>query len=242
MQSSLYVSLSGQVALERRLETIANNVANMNTVGYRADGVSFEAEIARAGDNQVAFTSPGTNFISRRSGGMIKTDNPLDVAVQGDGWFGIKTPNGVAYTRDGRMSISETGALQTLNGYPILDAGAATIVLDPTAGPPTVAQDGMISQNGKQVAAIGLFSIPDNAQLARSDNSGVVPDKPGSPILDFAQNGVVQGYIEGSNVNPILEMSKLVSVTRAFDGISAGMSQSETTLQDAIKTLGGALA
>jgi flagellar basal-body rod protein FlgF len=133
MQSGLYVSLSGQVALQRRLETIASNVANMNTVGYRADGVTFATELARAGDSQVAFASAGPDFISRENGPLSKTDNPLDVAVQGDGWFAIQTPNGVAYTRDGRMRISETGALQTVNGFQVLDAGGAPST--PTPGP-----------------------------------------------------------------------------------------------------------
>ena len=90
MQNGLYVALSAQVALEQRLETIADNVANMNTVGYRATGVSFESEMARAGDARLSYASSGSNFISRRLGGLIKTDNSLDFAVQGDGWFGIR--------------------------------------------------------------------------------------------------------------------------------------------------------
>jgi flagellar basal-body rod protein FlgF len=238
MQSDLSVALSGQIAMERRLETIANNVANMNTVGYQADGVSFSAELARAGDNQIAYASSGSDYITRQPGGMTKTDNPLDVAVQGDGWFAVKTPNGVAYTRDGRMRVSDTGDLQTLNGYPVLDAGGAPLMVDPNAGPPTIAQDGMISQNGQQIGAIGLFSIDDAAHLSRTDNSAVIPDRPARAILDFADNGVVQGYVERSNVNPIMEMTKLISVTRNFDDINSEMSQSESTIQDAIRTLG----
>ncbi|HLJ72879.1 MAG TPA: flagellar basal-body rod protein FlgF [Roseiarcus sp.] len=240
MQSGLYVSLSGQVALERRLETIANNIANMNTAGFRADGVSFSAELAKAGEQQVAFASAGDTYITRGAGPLAKTDNPLDLAIQGDGWFGIQTPNGIAYTRDGRMQMTETGALQTVNGYQVLDAGGAPIGLDPNAGPPTISADGMITQDGKQISAVGLFSIPDDAKLTRTVNSGVIPDKPANPILDFTQNGVVQGSVEGSNVNPIMEMTKLITVTRNFDSLSAAMSQSESSLQDAIKTLGGA--
>ncbi len=240
MQSGLYVSLSGQVALERRLETLASNVANMNTVGYRADGVSFEAELIKTGDQQVAFASPGAGYISRKTGPLTKTDNPLDLAVQGDGWFAIQTPGGTVYTRDGRMQITENGGLQTLNGYQVLDAGGAPVQLDPSAGPPTISADGMITQDGKQIAAVGVFAIPDDARLTRAVNSGVIPDKPATPILDFTQNGVIQGSVEGSNINPITEMSKLISVTRAFDSISTATTQSETSLQDAIKTLGGA--
>ncbi len=239
MQNGLYVSLSGQVSLERRLETIANNVANMNTVGFRADGVSFGTELAKAGDHNIAYVSPGQTYISRQSGSEIKTENPLDVAVQGDGWFGITTRNGLAYTRDGRMRVSETGALETLTGNAVLDAGGAPIMLDPNGGAPTISGDGMISQSGRQVGAIGLYEIDDAANLTRTENSGVIPDKPATPILDFTKNGVLQGYIEGSNVNPIEEMSRLIEVTRNFDSVNAQVSQTEASMQDAIKSLAG---
>jgi flagellar basal-body rod protein FlgF len=101
--------LSAQVALDKRLTTIARNVANMNTVGYRADHVSFESLVSRRTDRPVAFTSTGNTFISREVGALIKTDNPLDVAVQGDAWLAIQTPAGTAYTRDGRMRMTENG-------------------------------------------------------------------------------------------------------------------------------------
>ncbi|THD49326.1 MAG: flagellar basal-body rod protein FlgF [Bradyrhizobium sp.] len=237
MQNNLYVSLSAQVSLERRLETIANNVANMNTAGFRADGVSFSTELAKAGDNSIAYVSPGAGYISRLTGPSEKTDNPFDVAVQGQGWLSISTPEGVAYTRDGRMRLSETGALQTLTGNAVLDAGGAPIILDAAGGAPTIAGDGMITQNGRQVGAIGVFSIPDDARFTRAENSGVIPDKKAEPILDFTKNGVVQGYVEGSNVNPIEEMSKLIDVTRGFDGVNTEVTQTESSLQDAIKTL-----
>jgi flagellar basal-body rod protein FlgF len=160
--------------------------------------------------------------------------------VQGDGWFGIQTPSGAAYTRDGRARIDESGILRTLNGDAILDAGGAPIVIDGAAGTLTVSSDGMISQNGKQVGAIGLFSIDPGATLKRAENSGVVPDKAAEPILDFTRDGVVQGAVESSNVDPVREMTRLIDVTRVFDGVVAGASQTETSLQDAIKTLGSA--
>ena len=182
--------------------------------------------------------SSGADFVSRRLGGLIKTDNPLDFAVQGDGWFGIKTPQGTAYTRDGRAQIDELGMLRTLNGDPILDAGGAPILIDTTAGPLNVSADGMINQNGRQVGAIGLFSIDANANLRRTENSGVIPDQPARPLLDFTRDGVVQGAVESSNVDPVREMTRLINVSRAFDGVAAESSQSESSLQDAIKTLG----
>ena len=240
MQNGLYVAVSAQVALQRRLETIADNIANMNTVGYRATGVSFESEVARAGETRLSYVSAGADFLSRRVGGLVKTDNSLDFAIQGDGWFAIQTPSGVAYTRDGRTRLDESGTLRTLNGDTILDAGGAPIIVDGAAGALTVAADGMISQNGRQVGAIGLFAIDPGATLTRAENSGVVPDRPATPILEFTRNGVIQGAVESSNVDPVREMTRLIDVTRVFDGVAAEASQTETSLQDAIKALGSA--
>src|ERR1700733_394573 len=175
MQNGLYVALSAQVALEKRLETIADNVANMNTVGYRGTGVSFETEMAKAGDARLGYASSGSDFISRRLGGLTKNDNSLDFAVQGDGWFGIQTPQGPAYTRDGRVQIDESGTLRTMSGDPLLDAGGAPILVDSEAGPLAVSADGMITQNGRQVGAIGLFAIDSNATLRRGGDLGVGP-------------------------------------------------------------------
>ena len=238
MQNGLYVALSAEVALDRRLETIADNIANMNTVGYRSTGVSFETEVIRAGDSAMTYVSPGADYLSRRAGGLVKTDNAFDFAIQGDGWFGIQTPSGTAYTRDGRARVDESGTLRTLNGDPILDAGGAPILVGAADGPLVVSADGMISQNGRHVGAIGLFAIDPNAGLRRAENSGVVPDKPPTPILDFTRDGVVQGAVEQSNVDPVKEMTRLIEVTRAFDGVAAEVAHSEGSVQDAIKTLG----
>ncbi len=112
MQSGIYVGLSAQIALEKRLETIANNVANAGTAGFRADAVKFEAVLSRSANNTVAFASPGENYISRQTGAISKTDNPLDVAMAGDGWFAFQTPQGVVYTRDGRMQMTSEGELR----------------------------------------------------------------------------------------------------------------------------------
>jgi flagellar basal-body rod protein FlgF len=239
MQTGLYVSLSAQIALRKRIDTIANNVANMNSVGYRASEVKFSALVEKAGANNVAYSSTGADFISRRNGGMVKTDNPLDIAIQGDGWFAIKTPGGTTYTRDGRLNLAETGTLQNVDGNPILDAGGTPIVLDPSAGAPKIASDGMITQDGAQVGAVGLFQIDPAAKLSRSNFGGLIPDKPATPVLDFTANGVAQGFVENSNVNPVMEMSRLIMVSRAFDNVSNMIQSSETSLTDAIKTLGG---
>jgi flagellar basal-body rod protein FlgF len=240
MQSSFYVSLSAQLSLDKRMETIANNIANAGTSGYRAAGVTFESVLSKSGQAPVAYASAGRDFISQATGEMTKTDNPYDVAVVGNSWFGIQTPNGAAYTRDGRMQMLETGDLQTLSGYPVLDAGNSPIVLDPTSGPPMISRDGMITQGGRQIGAIGLFSIDANASLTRSVNSSVIPSTPATPVLDFVKNGVVQGFVEGANVNPVHEMTKLILTSRSFDSVSSMNDLMDSSQRNAVRTLGGA--
>jgi flagellar basal-body rod protein FlgF len=238
MQGNLYVGVSAQVALQRRLDTIAHNVANATTAGFRAEEVRFETLLSQAGPEPVAYSTTGPSFLSQRSGAFIRTENMFDVALEGNAWLGIQTPAGVAYTRDGRMRMAPTGELQTLNGHAILDAGGTPMLLDPNAGPPTIARNGTISQANRQVGAIGLFNIDNRANLRRFENSAVIPDQPATAVIDFSRNGMQQGYIEGSNVNAVMEMSRLITVTRAFEMVSASLAASEASLQEAIKQLG----
>lgn len=238
MQSALYVSLSAQVAMEKRLATIANNVANMATGGFRADEVKFEELLTRAGKDSVSFSSSGQNYISRQAGPLNKTDNPLDVAIQGDGWFAYQGPGGPVYTRDGRFSMNENGNLVTVDGSPVLDAGGAPIVLDPALGPPVIGRDGTITQGDNQVGTLGLFNLDSRSKLTRYGNSGVISSMPGEVIQDFASNGIQQGYSEGSNVNPVLEMTKMIALQRNFESAATTIQESESTLLEAIRTLG----
>lgn len=238
MQSGLYVALSAQLALQKRIDTVAGNVANSGSAGFRAEEVKFETLLMQAGPDQIAFTSPGDTYLSRQAGELVQTGNPLDTAVKGDGWVAIATPSGTAYTRDGRMRMLESGELQTLGGNPVLDVGGAPLLLDPLAGPPRIAADGMISQGSRQMGAIGLFRIPEGAKLLRGEDSSVIPDRPAEPVLDFVKDGVVQGFIERSNVNPVLEMARLIQLTRAFESVSSIVSESESSLQSAVKNLG----
>ena len=238
MQVNLYVGLSAQTALQKRMETIAHNVANSSTAGFRAEEVKFETILSRTANEPVGYAATGPSYLSRKSGELVRTDNLFDVAVEGDAWLAVQAPGAQVYTRDGRMRMTPTGELQTLNGYPVLDAGGAGMLLDPNAGPPRIARDGTVYQNNRQVGAIGLFKIDDQANLKRFENSGVIPDKPATPILDFATAGMQQGFVERANVNSVLEMTRLIMVSRAFEMVSSSLSASETTLQDAIRSLG----
>jgi flagellar basal-body rod protein FlgF len=240
MQSGLYVALSSQIALERRLTTIADNLANMNTVGFRATQLKFDDVMTRAEGTRVDYVSEGQEYISTQNGGLTLTKNPLDFATKGDTWFSIETPSGNAITRDGRFSMLDSGALVTLEGYPVLDAGGGQITLNPQAGPPDLSSDGTLYQNGLPVAALGLFEANIGPNFTRAGNSAIIPSEQPQAVVDRADSGVVQGYVEQANINPIQQMTQMITVSRAFENITQLMRDSETSLADAIKTLGGA--
>ena len=238
MDASLSVSLSSQLALDRRLTTIADNVANMSTVGFRATEVKFNQELLNSKTASVAFVSPGNEYLSAAKGGLDPTGNPFDFAIKGDAWFSIQTPAGETLTRDGRFNLTQNGDLVTIEGYPVLDAGGGPIQLNPNNGPPSVSQDGVLYQGANRVASIGLYSADISHGYVRVGNSGMIPSKPATPLVDRIDAGVVQGYVEDSNVNALSEMTNLIEVQRAFDSMAASIKQSEGSYDDAIRTLG----
>lgn len=238
MQSNLYVSLSGQLSLLKRLEAVAHNVANLSTPGFRAERISFEEVLSKSATDNTSFVSEGRSFLSTVSGPMEKTGNPLDLAVNGDAWFAINTPGGTAYTRDGRMSLSTTGELLSVQGFPFLDAGGSPLQINASGPPPTIGRDGTIVQGQQTLGRIGLFSIRPDATLRRSPNGSVIPSRPAEPALDFNSVSVAQGFIERSNSNPVMEMTRLISIQRTFDAISNVVSDTEEGLANAIRTLG----
>ncbi|MBB3233727.1 flagellar basal-body rod protein FlgF [Phyllobacterium endophyticum] len=237
MENSIYVGLSAQISLERRLDVLAHNIANMSTPGFRATGMKFDAMISKAAENS-SFVTAGESYIETNAGPITQTGNPLDVAAKGDVWFSLQSPAGQVYTRDGRMQMSITGELLSVKGYPMLDAGGQPLTIDPNGGPPDISSDGAVYQNGRQVGAIGLFTISPNAKLTYFDNSSIVPSVAAQPAIDNPNAGVIQGSIEGSNVDAISEMTRLMSVTRAFERVDALLRGNENTFSEAIKTLG----
>ena len=239
MVQSLYVGLSAQLALQRRLETLAGNIANQNTAGFRAEAVTFDNVLSKTAKDSVAFVSAGRNFTSQRPGEVAQTGNPLDIAISGEAWFAVSTQAGPALTRDGRLQMTPSGSLQTITGRPVLDVGGSPIQLDPAADPPAIAHDGTITQNGKSVGAVGLFIMDPNAKLTRLEGAIVLPDRPPVPSIDANASGIMQGYIERSNVDPVKEMTRLIEVQRTFEAITASINQIEGSLNESIRVLGG---
>lgn len=238
MPNALSVALSGQIAVDRRLESIAANIANAGTVGYRADKVVFSSLIDRAGQESISFATSRLSDLDRRSGEIKETGNAFDVAVEGDAWLAISTPSGTAYTRNGRLSMSTLGELRSIEGYPILDAGGSPVNIDPKGDAPRIDRRGQISQGDRVVGTIGLFMIEPEQRLTRFGNTAVMSCDEPALVQDFSANGLTQGFLEGANVNPIRELTNLMMVSRSFEALSSAISETEKRLSGAIAVLG----
>lgn len=224
--------------MSKRLDSLSFNLANASSPGFLADGLRFDSIVSTTGGARVAYPHAGADYIVLAHGARQRTGNPNDVAARGDAWLALSTPQGVAYTRDGRLQIDSNGSVRSVNGYPFLDSGGAPLVVDPAGGEISVATDGAISQRGRVVGAIGLFALDPQAQLTRQDNSSVLSNIEATPISDFSRSGLMQGFVEQSNVNPLTEITRLIEIQRAFDHISACMSIGDTSQQESIRTLG----
>ena len=238
MQSALPVALSAQMTLQRRMDTVADNIANATTPGHLATAVRFEAAVERTGGPSVAFAREGDPYIETARGAHRPTGAPLDFAVRGEAWFGIDTPAGTVLTRDGRFALGADGGLMTMEGYEVLDPGGAPVRLDPGGGSPVAGADGTLRQGGRIVASLGLFEI-DARPETRFGNSGIVPPQPPRPVVGRPDIGVLQGMIEESNSSGVAQIVHLVEITRGFEAVSRLVQRADSGLSEALRTLGG---
>jgi len=246
MDNGTYVSLSLATAMRNALDVTANNIANASTAGYKGEHVVFEALLqdnTALGDDQAAFVSDTGSYIDTRPGALSQTGNPLDVALNGDGWFGYQTGDGrTAYGRDGRFALSPDGNLVTLNGARVLDPGGAPIALPPdVGGEVTISQDGTISTlAGGVIGRVGLFDLPDAQGYERIGAGMFVPPEGAADTARPAGDAtrVVQGAIEASNVQPVVEMTRLMAIQQAYERALKLVSSEDDLTRDMLRRIG----
>jgi len=248
MENTLLVGLSRQMVLERQMDVVANNVANVNTNGFKADRSLFEEYLrspahednfVRA-DRRVSFVQDRATFKDFAAGNTELTKNPLDIAIDGKGFIAVQTPAGERYTRDGSLQINNQGQLVTAGGNPVLGA-SGPIVFQPTDKEITIAADGNVTV---LEGTNRIDSVRGKLRVVRfADAQGLV--KEGSNLYaagaGVAQPDTVskvqQGYIEKSNVNSVAEMSRMIEVTRAYTSISAMLQQQGDLRKTALERL-----
>jgi flagellar basal-body rod protein FlgF len=229
MDNAVLVGLSRQVALARELDVIANNIANLNTTGYKADGALFEEYLATAAradqtGGSVSFVRDRGVWHDMSQGPIERTGNSLDVAVDGKGFLVVQTPRGERYTRNGSMQLNASGQLVTSDGNPVLGDGGP-IALQPNDRQVSISRDGTISVregNSKVDSARGKLRLVTfaNPQQLRKDGSSTF-NAAGVQPQTTTTAGVIQGAIEKSNVRGVVEMSRMIEITRSYTQIAS---------------------
>lgn len=236
MDNTVYATLNRQSGLMQEMRTVANNISNISTAGFRKEGVIFSEHIAAldGGGNSLSMAYANGRLIDQRQGPLAQTGGTFDFALEGDGYFQIETPQGNQLTRAGSFTPNENGELVNMDGHRLLDNGGAPIFVPTDAGPISVGEDGTISADGNPIAQIGVFAPNDPNGLihqggTRFDATAGVQPVEGTSIL--------QGYVEESNVDAIGEITRMIEVQRAYELGQTFLDKEDERIRGVISTL-----
>ena len=243
MDNALFVGLSRQIALRRELDITANNLANVDTTGFKVESLMQKVDPAGpartlGAPNPVTFVVGDGVARDFGQGALRRTGAPFDLAVEGDGFFAVTTAEGERYTRDGRFKTDSNGRLATQNGDVVADDGGGEITVDPQKpGEITVSPDGVVSQGTERIGKVGVYTFANLGALEKTGDNlykNVSNQQPTPP----ADSKVRQGMLEGSNVNSIVEITRMIEVSRAYEQTTQ-MMQSEFELsRNSVSRLG----
>jgi len=232
-----YVALTRVSGLAKELQSVANNIANISTTGYRREGAVF-AEMVRALSTEggsVAMTELRGRYTDEMQGALDETGGTLDLAIEGDGYFTVMTPQGQRLTRAGSFTRNQDGTVVNMDGHPLLDEGGGEIVIPFESRHVGVSADGTFSVNGQPAAKLGLVRVADQTRLFREAGVLFRADAP----VEFVENPrVLQGFLEQSNVNPVAELARMVEVQRAYESGQKLLDQEDQRIRSVITTLG----
>jgi flagellar basal-body rod protein FlgF len=217
MDNGVYIMLSRQTAMFRKMNTVANNIANSNTTGFQAEKMMFTDYLIDDGNrNKMAFTQDIASYHEEAEGSMQVTGGQLDMAISGDGYFTIELPNGGrAYTRAGNFQVDGNGVLTTAEGLPVLDNGGQRIQMEQEDRNIRVGEDGLLMVDNQERAVIGVVEFPNPQTLEHMSGSMMRADgqAPGVAI----NSRVLHGVLEESNVVAVQE---IVEMTKTSRGVS----------------------
>lgn len=234
MGLSDYTTLSRQRGLTREMQMIANNIANAATTGYRQQGVIFSEYVQRsdAPGGSVSMSESEVKNTSFAQGTLTRTGGQYDFAIEGDGFFLIQTPGGERLSRAGSFIVSAAGDMVTPDGHTVLDAGGAPVFVPPDATDLAVGQDGTLSSNGAPLGQLGVVQPLNAGAMAREGGVLFRADDGYEPV-DSPR--VMQGFLENSNVEPILQVARMIEVQRAYEMGQNFLQREDERVRAAIK-------
>jgi len=237
MDNAGYVSLTRQSGLEREMQSIANNIANISTTGFRKEGVIF-SEFVHAMDDgsaSLSMANGDVRAINQIQGPLTQTGGQFDFAVEGDGFFMIATPTGNQLTRAGAFTPNAAGELVTPDGFQLLDNGEAPVFIPPDARSVSVAADGTISADGRPLAQLGVFLPNDPTDLNHQEGTRFSVKNGVQPIEGPV---IMQGFLEGSNVNAVTEIARMIQVQHAYEMGQQFLNKEDERIRGVLQTLG----
>jgi len=249
MENSLLIGLSRQTVLERQINVIANNIANVNSAGYKADQPLFEEYLNSgahednftAGDRRVSYVQDRGTYRDLSQGPVTQTGNPLDVAISGQAFLAVQAQGGERYTRDGNLQINAQGQLVTAAGNAVLGTGGP-IVFQPTDHDINISPDGTVTvlegtnRTDSIRGKLRLASFTDAQKLLKEGYNLYAEGEAGAAQAD-TKSTVQQGYVEKSNVNSVSEMGRMVEVMRTYQQIATLLQQQSDLHKSAIEKL-----
>jgi flagellar basal-body rod protein FlgF len=236
MNDASTVALSAQLAALHQTDVIANNLANLSTTGFKGEHLLFAQYLSQAGDGQpLAYVQELGTARDTSQGPITQTGNPLDVAIQGDGFFTVQTPLGPRYTRNGHFQLDADRQIVTSQGYPVLTDNGAPLAVPEGAGQITIGADGSVSTGRASVGTIGIASFANPQAILPTAGGLYTTDQAPQPATGTK---LVQGSFEGSNVEAIIEITRLLSAERNVDYTKTFINAQASQTSSALDRLG----
>lgn len=236
MENGYYTTLNRQVGLLRDLQTVAQNIANISTTGYRAEGVTFSEFVNALGTDvpSLSMADGSVRVTDLSQGELLQTNGAFDLAIEGEGFFLVGTPDGDRLTRAGAFTVSAEGSIVSLDGSLLLDAGGAPVFVPPNATSVAIASDGTLSADGEPISQLGLWTA-DPLLMTREDGVRFNPNGTPEP---FEGGRILQGFIEKSNVDAVTQMAKLIETQRAYELGQSFLDREDERVSTAIRLIG----
>ncbi|MCV3269891.1 flagellar hook-basal body complex protein [Roseobacter sinensis] len=235
MDNAGYTTLTRQSGLLREMRIVANNIANAATTGYRQEGMVFSEYVMSVdGASSLSMGQGNVRNTSLQQGTLTQTGGTFDFAIEGDGFFLIETPEGERLSRSGAFSPNAQGDLVTMDGYRVLDAGGAPVFVPPGAADIAVSSDGTISSEGNPIGQIGVVQPLNPREMIREDGVMFRADDGYEPAEGAR---VLQRFVENSNVNPILQITRMIEVQRAYELGASFLEAEDERVRQALRTM-----